>query len=329
MLAYLRNPLSWSELARRTVRETIADDAAGLAAELAYYFFLALFPALLGLLAIASFFPLHNLTDAMALALAPVAPDAVIGIIRQQMLRLANGDRVGLLSLGMAGALWTSSSAMTAVIDAMNRAYDVEESRSWLRVRMTSIVLTIGLAGFVLVSLTLVLAGPELADLVARWGAGWLVAWIWKVVQWPVVFVLVAVAIGLIYYFGPNTEQEWVWVTPGSILASALWLLGSIGFRIYLVSFGQFETTYGTIGGIIVLLTWFYVLGFVIVVGAEVNAEIEHASPWGQRRPGPRARRRRCKVGLAACRDYEAMRGHRVPNVPADGGQTWAGRSPL
>jgi membrane protein len=180
----------------------------------------------------------------------------------------------------------------------------------------------------VLVSLTLVLAGPELADVVARWGAGWVVAWTWKIVQWPVVFVLVAVAIGLIYYFGPNTEQDWAWVTPGSIFASALWLLGSIGFRLYLVSFGQFETTYGTIGGIIVLLTWFYVLGFVIVVGAEVNAEIEHASPWGQQRPRPPARRPRCKVGLAACREYEATRDQHVPNVPA-AGQTWAGGSPL
>ena len=319
MFAYFYNPLSWKELARRTIRETIADDAPGLAAELAYYFFLALFPALLGLIALASFFPLHNLTDEVAQMLGPVAPDAVIGIIQQQMRHIANGDRVGLLSLGMAGALWSSSSAITALIDAMNRAYDIEESRSWLRVRLMSILLTLGLACFVLISLTLVLAGPELADLVGRLGAGWLVAWIWKIIQWPLVFVLVTIAMSLIYYFGPNTEQDWVWVTPGSILAATLWLLGSLGFRIYLVNFGAFDATYGTIGGIVVLLTWFYVLGFVIVVGAEVNAEIEHASPWGRDRPRAASQQSKCKVGLAARRDYDASQGRRLPSVRGPG----------
>ena len=305
MIAFLHQPLSYRELFRRTIRETIADDAPGLAAELAYYFFLALFPALLGLLALASFFPLHNLTGEVTAMLEPVAPDAVIGIITQQMTRLANGDRSGLLSLGVAGALWSSSSAVTAVIDAMNRAYDIEESRSWLRVRVTSILLTLALALLVLIALVLVLAGPEMAEFVGRLGAGGFVAWTWKILQWPLVFLLVTTAISLVYYFGPNADQEWVWVTPGSILASALWLIGSLGFRAYVVNFGAYETTYGTVGGIIVLLTWFYVLGFVIVVGAEMNAEIEHASPWGRDRPRASPRRKRCKVGLAACREYE------------------------
>jgi membrane protein len=305
MIAFLHQPLSYRELFRRTIRETIADDAPGLAAELAYYFFLALFPALLGLLALASFFPLHNLTGEVTAMLEPVAPDAVIGIITQQMTRLANGDRSGLLSLGVVGALWSSSSAVTAVIDAMNRAYDIEESRSWLRVRVTSILLTIALALLVLIALVLVLAGPEMAEFVGRLGAGELFAWTWKILQWPLVFLLVTTAISLVYYFGPNADQEWVWVTPGSILASALWLIGSLGFRAYVANFGAYETTYGTVGGIIVLLTWFYVLGFVIVVGAEMNAEIEHASPWGRDRPRASARRKRCKVGLAACREYE------------------------
>jgi len=305
MIAFLHQPLTYRELVRRTIRETIADDAPGLAAELAYYFFLALFPALLGLLALASFFPLHNLTGEVTAMLEPVAPDAVIGIITQQMTRLANGDRSGLLSLGVAGALWSSSSAVTAVIDAMNRAYDIEESRSWLRVRVTSILLTIALALLVLIALVLVLAGPEMAEFVGRLGAGSFFAWTWKILQWPLVFVFVTTAISLVYYFGPNAEQEWVWVTPGSILASALWLIGSLGFRAYVANFGAYETTYGTVGGIIVLLTWFYVLGFVIIVGAEMNAEIEHASPWGRDRPRASARRKRCKVGLAARREYE------------------------
>jgi len=309
VFAYLHNPVSWPELLRRTIRETIAVDAAGLAAELAYYFFLALFPALLGLLALASFFPLHDLSGELAATLQPVAPDAVIGMITQQLTRIANGDRAGLLSLGMVGALWTSSSAVTAVIDAMNRAYDIEESRSWLRVRVTSILLTVTLGVLVLLALTLVLAGPELAEFVGRLGAGPVFAWTWKILQWPLIFVLVATAINLIFYFGPNADQDWAWMTPGSIFAAALWLIGSLGFRIYVANFGAYEATYGTVGGIIVMLTWFYVLGFVIVVGAEMNAEIERASPWARDRPRRPARRPRCKIGLAACRDYERRTG--------------------
>jgi membrane protein len=309
MFADLHNPLSYSELLRRTIRQAIDDDAAGLAAELAYYFFLALFPAILGLLALASFFPLHDLSDHVARALEPVAPDAVIGLISQQMKRIANGDRAGLLSLGIAGALWTSSSAITAVMDAMNRAYDIAESRSWLRVRLTSIVLTIGLAFFVLVALTLVLAGPELADFVGRLGAGSAFAWIWKILQWPAIFALVATAINFVYYFGPNAEQAWVWVTPGSIVATALWLVGSLLFRIYVVHFDAYETTYGTVGGVIILLTWLYLLGFVIVIGAQMNAEIEHASPWGRGRSHVPPRRPRCKVGLAASREFDEAMG--------------------
>ena len=95
-------------------------------------------------------------------------------------------------------------------------------------------------------------------------------------------FALVATGIGLIYYFGPDAEQDWAWITPGSLLAATLWLAGTLGFRLYVVNFGNYDATYGTLGGIIVLLLWFYLTGLVIVIGAEMNAEIEHASPWGK-----------------------------------------------
>lgn len=272
--------MSWSELARRTVRETIADDGFGLAAQLAYYFFLSLFPALLGLIALASFFPLVHISRDLLRLLDPVAPGEVIDLIRTELQQIANGDRAGLLSLGVAGALWSSSTAMTAVIDVMNHAYDLRETRAWWRIRLRAIVLTLGLAAFVLVSITLVLAGPELANLVGRLGAGAVIAWSWKVGQWPLVVVLVTAGMAAIYLFGPDARQHWTRVVPGAIAAAALWLLGSLGFRIYVVNFGSYSTTYGAIGAVIVLLLWFYLLALAIVVGAEINAEIERASPY-------------------------------------------------
>ena len=106
--------------------------------------------------------------------------------------------------------------------------------------------------------------------------------WTWNILQWPMVFVLVATAIALVYYFAPDAEQDWVWITPGSVLATLLWVVVSLGFKVYVSSFGSYTETYGVIGGVMVLMLWFYLSGIAILVGAELNAEIEHASPYGK-----------------------------------------------
>jgi membrane protein len=280
----------------------LQDDAQGLAAQLSYYFFLSLFPTLLCLVALASLLPLANLTDEVIGLLQPFAPAQAIEIIRGQMLALGQREDVGLVTLGFAGAVWSSSAAMGAVIGAMNRAYDIEESRPWWKVRLLAIGLTVSLACFILLSLMLVLAGPKAADELTRvLHLGTAVATAWKIIQWPIVFLLVSTGIGIVYYFAPDAEQEWVWVTPGSLTAATLWLMASLGFRAYVVNFGSYEATYGTIGGIIVILLWFYLLGFIIVIGAEMNAEIEHASPWGKK-PGEKVPGQKRRLGLAARR---------------------------
>jgi membrane protein len=308
ILAYLDVHVGWKEILKRTVRDTLKDDAQGLAAQLAYYFFLSLFPTLLCVIALASLFPLQDLTEEVVTLLQPVAPAEVIRIIREQMLKIADGGDTAVLSLGLLGALWSSSAAMGAIVNAMNRAYDIEESRPWWKVRVTAVLLTIGLAFFILTALTFVLAGPQLADIAARWlGLATVWAWIWKIAQWPLVFLLVTTGVGLIYYFAPDAEQEWAWITPGSVVAAALWLLGSLGFRYYVLTFTDYEATYGTVGGIIVLLLWFYLTGFVIVIGAEMNAEIEHASPWGKQ-PGEKAPDQKKRIGSAAARQYHLRR---------------------
>jgi membrane protein len=296
--------IGWSELAKRTFREMQEDDAFGLAAQLAYYFFLALFPAILCAIALASFLPLGNFTDEVVRLLGRFAPEEMLSIVEAQMIRLADGDNGGIVSIGLLGALWSSSAALVAVIGAMNRAYDIRESRPWWKVRLTAIMLTIGFAFFVVVSFALVIAGPEIADaLASQFGLGGLFAWSWKIIQWPVVFALVVTGIGLIYYFAPDADQDWVWITPGSLLAAILWLLGSLGFRFYVVNFGNYEATYGAIAGVILLLLWFYLSGLVIVLGAEVSAEIEHTSPWGKQ-PGEKIPGQRKKLGFAAAREF-------------------------
>ena len=112
----------------------------------------------------------------------------------------------------------------------------------------------------------------------------------WKILQWPVVFLLASTGFGFVYYFAPDADQEWVWITPGALMATVLWLLASLAFRYYVVNFGNYEEAYGTLGAIILTLLWFYITGLAMVIGAELSAEIHRASPWGKN-PGPNHRR--------------------------------------
>lgn len=283
-------PRSWREIAQRTFKDCIEDDCLGLAAQLSFYFFLALFPAILFLLAAASFFPLQNLTDDISRVLGPFVSVEVLQLIQEQMQRLANTDSGGLLTFGVVGALWSSSAALVSIVGALNRAYDLDEGRPWWHVRLVAIGLTIGLALFVLGALSLVLAGPPLARYlgeVAGWGTPF--EWSWLVLQWPLTFAMVSIAIGLVYYFGPDAQQRMARVMPGAIVATVLWLVASLAFKTYVANFADYNAAYGAIGGVIALLLWFYVSGLAILVGAELNSEVEHASAFGHER-GARTR---------------------------------------
>ena len=309
MLAYFDTTLSWSELLKRTVKETQADNGFGLAAQLAYYFFLALFPALIFLIALAGAVASAELITRVVDMMSGVAPPDVVGIVREQLVSLSQGNQGGLLTFGVVAALWSSSAAMVALIDSLNRAYDVEDARPWWKQRLTAILLTIGVAVFILVSFALVVAGPELAEGIAsRVGLGGAFEWSWKVLQWPIVFALVATALGLVHYFAPDVDQDFVFLTPGSVVATVLWLIGSLGFRFYVVNFGSYNETYGTIGGIMVLLLWLYLSGLVVIIGAEMNAEIEHASEHGKE-PGEKQPGQRRTIGARAARQWREKQG--------------------
>jgi len=300
MLRALKVPVSWPELARRTYNEVLADNCLGLAAQLAYYFFLALFPALLFLVAIVSFVPIAGLLDAITANLARVAPSEVLSIIQDQILKIAHEENGGLLTLGMLGTIWSTSSGVNAIIETLNQAYDIQEGRPWWKVKAIALALTIALAVFIVIAFTLVLVGPTLAEKVAVWAhVGPAFAWTWKILQWPVVFMLVTLAVALIYYYAPDAVQEWVWITPGSIVATTLWLAISLVFKFYVAHFTSYNATYGAIGGVIVLMLWFYLSALAVLLGAELNAEIEHASPYGKD-PGEKVAGEKKMIGVAA-----------------------------
>jgi membrane protein len=310
--------LTWRDLVVRTAKEANQDNALGLAAQLSYYFLLALVPAVVCVVALASFLPPDTIQNAVE-SLRRFAPGDVVDIVRNQLTELASRGHQGVFTFGLLLALWSSSAAMVAVVEAMNKAYDIDEARPWWKVRLTAIALTLGVALFIVLAFGLVLVGPMLADqLAGRFGLGAVFATAWKVLQWPVVFALVALGLGIIYYFAPDAEQDWEWITPGAVLGTLLWVVASLGFKVYVVRFGTYNETYGSLGGIIVLMFWFYLSALAILIGAEMNAEIEHASPHGKA-PGEKVPGQRKMIGARAARAFaERMRGRSrtAPEAP-------------
>lgn len=275
--------IGWPAVLKQTGVALYTDDCLGWSAQLAYYFFLSLFPALLFVVAVASYFPLTNGMDQIVGLLSRFAPADVLTIITDQLAQISNSKDSGLLTVGILATIVSASSGMSALINTLNQAYHVKETRSWLGTKLRAIVLTIVIAVFLLVSFVLVLSGYGFAHWLASFvNLDAIVVFVWDIVYWPIIFGLVVTAVALVYYFGPNVKQEWIWITPGSIVATLLWVGISFGFRWYVVNLANYQKTYGAIGGIIIALLWFYLSGLSIIIGAELNAVIEHASPTGK-----------------------------------------------
>jgi membrane protein len=278
LTADFHSSLTVVDLVKQTITEVNDDNCLGLAAQLAFYFFLALFPALLFLVALLGYVPIDRSLAAMLAALAPIAPDELLVLLREQIAELTAGRHGTLLTFGVAGALWSSSAAMVAIIDALNRAYDVTEVRPWWKRRMLAILLTIAMATFITGALTTVMAGPDVVRWMTRaFGVRAELSWMWAIARWPLIVLLVVFGIDLVYHFAPNLKRDWAWLTPGSVVATTLWIASSFAFKLYVANFADFNATHGAIGGVIVILLWFYVSSLAILVGAELNGVIEQS----------------------------------------------------
>jgi membrane protein len=267
------------ELGKRVYAEFTEDEVSDRAAALAYYFLFALFPALLFLTALLGLLPIPNLMDRLMDYVSQAMPGDAASIIEKTLQEIVAGANGGLLSIGVLGALWAGSNGMSSIMSALNAAYDVKESRPWWKTKLLAIGLTLGFSVFILSALVLVVFGPKIGQTVAGLvGLGEVFMVVWNILSIPIVMALVAVGIGLVYYLAPAVEQHWRWVTPGSVVALVLWLIASFGLRFYVTNFANYNATYGSIGGVILLMLWLYLSGLAILLGAEVNSEIEHAA---------------------------------------------------
>jgi membrane protein len=288
--------LSWRQLAKRVWEQINEDDVFGRAAQLSYYFLLALFPLLLFLITLLGYLAGAGSQIRVTLLryLGTVMPWSALDLVSKTIDEISSGAGGGKLSFGLVAALWAASNGMTAITDTLNVAYDVKETRPWWKVRLVAIVLTVMLALMIILALSTILLGGKLADFIAAAaGLGNTFIALWKILQWLVVLVFVLVTFGLIYYFAPNLAQrKWYWVTPGSLTAVVLWLLVSFAFRIYLHFFNSYSVTYGSLGALIILMLWFYFTGAAILIGGEVNAEIECAAkPFPRHKHSPQVDR--------------------------------------
>ncbi len=271
--------LGWKVFGQRLWDESLKDDIVGRAAQLAYYFLLALFPALLFLTALIGLFPLQETIPELMLNLRTVLPADALSLLEKYLDNVVKGSSGDILSLGLLGALWASSSGVTAIMESLNVVYSATETRPYWKVRLIAALLTIGLAGFIIASTTLVLYGARIGEWIADFiGMGWLFVIAWNVLQWPVAVFLMLFALAVIYYVCPDVEHDWRWVTPGSVCAVSLWLGVSLGFKAYVENFSNYNAAYGSIAGVIVLMLWLYLTGVVMLLGGEINARIEHAA---------------------------------------------------
>jgi membrane protein len=266
----------------RTVTEFVADEMSTYASALAYQMLFSLFPFILFLIALIGFLHLPDFFSWLRLqselVLPPQALEQVNPVIDQ--LQQSKG---GLLSVGIVIALWTASAGVRLMMSAMNAAYDVVEGRPvWKRFPL-SIIYTVGVAGMLLIAAALMVLGPQVMSwIAAQVGLEYFIVTLWTIARWPVIVILLMVAVALIYYVMPDVKQEFRFITPGSVLAVVVWIIASLGFGFYVKEFANYNAMYGSIGAIIVLLLYFYISSAVLLLGAEMNAVIEHMSKEGK-----------------------------------------------
>ncbi len=272
-------------VARRTWKSVMEDRIFGHAAELGFYFLFALFPTLfsatsiLGLIARSASRIYTRLLDYLAL----VIPTQALGTILDTFNETAAASSSGKITFGLIAAVWSASVGISALQDTLNVVYKINDSRSYIRARIDAIGLTIILTAIVSLCLASMLGGDVAASVASRRIQDEVMRMVAtvsaRVVGWTVATALLALAFAVIYYWAPDLKVRcWHWLTPGGAIGIAGWLLASLGLRVYLHFFNSYTVTYGSMGAVIILLTWFYITGLMILLGAEVNSEIEAAA---------------------------------------------------
>jgi len=274
----------WKQIAVNVASDVSQNYIFSFAAALSYYFLLALFPALIVLATIVGYLPIPHLFNAIVAAMAHVVPPQSMGLVRLVVADVTSRNHGALLSFGLLAALWTCSSAFTTMIEALNVAYDVPETRPMWRTRLLAFELTLLIGLLVAIAFAFMIVGPHFGRfLAAQLGISLEFAILWPLLQHVLAAILMVLAVEGLYFLAPDLKQGLDSSLPGAVFAVAAWILLSDGLSLYFQKFSHLNRTYGALGGGIALLVWLYWSGFVILVGAELNSEIiklrHHAAP--------------------------------------------------
>jgi membrane protein len=282
-----RRRLGLVEFFKRTAKEISEDHLAAFAGNLTYKGLFALFPFAVFLLSLLGLFGAPDLLTNLIDQARIVLPNDVVNLLEDQLLGIAESRAQGAFTAGaivsILLALWGVSGAFRSVMEAMNVMYEIEEERPFWKVYGLSVFLSFGVAALLITALVLVVFGPQIGGAIADVvGLGFVFELVWNIVKWPVLIGIVLFAFALVYYFAPDVEQRFRYVSPGSIMAVAMWVLFSLLFRLYVENFGSYSATFGSFAGIIILMLYIYYSSFIMLVGAEVNQVIEEHVPEGK-----------------------------------------------
>jgi membrane protein len=267
-------PKGWKDIAKRTLKEVKQDQVTLLGAGVAFYSLLALFPAVIAGVSIYGLVADPATVQDQISRLTEILSPETAKIIGTQLEQVTSGagGALGLATvIGILTALWSASSGMKAMVTGVNLAYDETEGRRFVKLRGLSILLTLGAMVLMGLALALIVGFPAVADswpVALRWTAG--------ILRWVLLAALLIAALAVLYRFAPDRDEpRWTWVSWGSGVATVLWILASIGFSVYANSFGNYNKTYGALAGVIILMFWLYLTAVIVLVGAELNTEME------------------------------------------------------
>ncbi len=269
-------PRGWWQVVRRAFKESSADNVPILAAGVAFFAFLAIFPAIIAAITLYGIFADPETVAAQVRDLSAALPEQAQPILADQLQSVASasGGALGIgLVVSLLAAVWSASSGTGNLLKAINIAYDEDESRGFLKVRGIALALTLGAIVFLLLTLALVAVVPVVLNVLPLGQVGTILA---QVLRWVLLVALVVAALAVTYRIAPDRDQpRFSWVTTGSLVATVLWIIGSVAFSLYVNNFGSYNKTYGAIAGVVVLMLWLYLTSYIVLLGAEINAESE------------------------------------------------------
>jgi membrane protein len=265
----------WLRVIRIAISDSQQNHTMTFAAGLSYHFVLSLFPALIAMSAVVGFLPMPNLIGQILSLMARFVPADSMGVVRHVLRDVVSPHRGAFLSFGLLGALWTASSGFAGMIEALNVAYNVPETRPFWKTRGLAIAMTLIVGGLLVIALVMMLVGPRFGEWLAGvFHVSFLWAQVWPTLRWVVSGLLIVIAVETMYFVAPNVKQRFWHTAPGAIFAVAAWLALSYALGIYFQRYANLNRTYGALGGAIALMTWLDWSAFVILMGAEINGAV-------------------------------------------------------